>query len=181
MFGIVTLFMFCYSTFTVACQGNPSTVKPIIRRATPPLANVPLFNSNHLFSSVSPSFLREAELKHGRIAMLASVILPTLEQFTDGLAINQFQELPDITQLGLVSLMFVGEFTSMARGWENPMKKPFMIKEDYQPGDLGLGMWKRDDPSIGDKMDKELNNGRLAMIGVLGMICQELATNQQIF
>jgi hypothetical protein len=30
-------------------------------------------------------------------------------------------------------------------------------------------------------MDKELNNGRLAMIGVLGMMVQELVTHQQLF
>ena len=30
-------------------------------------------------------------------------------------------------------------------------------------------------------MDKELNNGRLIMIGVLGMTVQELVTNQQLY
>jgi hypothetical protein len=173
--------MFLYTSFAVSSNVKPTIVKPLFRGSTPPLENVQLFKSNFLFKDVNPVFLREAELKHGRIAMLASIILPTLEQFTDGLAINQFQELPDATQLYLVSLMFVGEFRTMILGWENPTKKPFTLKEDYQPGDLGIGLWNIEDPSIGTQMDKELNNGRLAMIGVLGMICQELATGQQLF
>lgn len=173
--------MFLYTTFALSPSPKSTNVKPLFRGSTPPFDNVQLFKSNFLFKDINPVFLREAELKHGRIAMLTSIILPTLEQFTDGLAINQFQELPDLTQLSLVSLMFVGEFTTMIYGWENPTKKPFTLKEDYQPGDLGIGLWNIEDPSIGEQMDKELNNGRLAMIGVLGMICQELATGQQLF
>ena len=32
--------------------------------------------------------------------------------------------------------MFISEFTSMLKGWENPLVKPFTLKDDYQPGDL---------------------------------------------
>ena len=173
--------IFLYTTLALSPNVKTTNVKPLIRGITPPLENSQLFNSNNLFKDLSPVFLREAELKHGRIAMLASIILPTLEQFTDGLAINQFQELPDISQLSLVSLMFIGEFSSMLRGWVNPYEKPFALKDDYQPGDLGFNLWNIEDPLIGNQMDKELNNGRLAMIGVLGMICQELATGKQLF
>ena len=49
--------------------------------------------------------------------------------------------------------------------------------QDYQPGDFGLGIWDRTNV---DLMDKELNNGRLATIAVLGFIVQELVTGQKI-
>jgi hypothetical protein len=173
--------MFLYTTFALSSSPKSTNVKPLIRGSTPPFENLPIFKSDFYFKGINPVLLREAELKHGRIAMLASIILPTLEQFTDGLGINQFQHLPDTAQLYLVSLMFVGEFRTMILGWENPTKKPFTLKDDYQPGDLGFGLWNIEDPSIGEQMDKELNNGRLAMIGVFGMICQELATGQQLF
>ena len=58
--------------------------------------------------------------------------------------------------------------------------KPFALKDDYQPGDFGLTFGVTD-ADLGDKLDKELNNGRLAMFGILGMITQELVTNQPIF
>jgi hypothetical protein len=34
---------------------------------------------------------------------------------------------------------------------------------------------------MGDSMDKELNNGRLAMVAMLGMMAQELVTHQRLF
>lgn len=111
-------------------------VKPIIRSATAPFANWPIFDPNVAAPGVQVSFLREAELKHGRLAMLAAVILPTLEQFTDGLGIHQFQELDSSIQIQLTYIMLVSEFNSMLNGWENPATKLFSLKEDYQPGDL---------------------------------------------
>lgn len=181
MFKFLSLTMLLCTQIASSSKTDFSNVKSVIRGPTPPLENVRLFNRDYLFKDVSPAFLREAELKHGRIAMVVAILLPTLEKFTDGLSINLFKELPDVIQLGLVSLIFAGEFTTMVRGWENPMKKPFTLKDDYQPGDLGFGLWNINDPLTGKQMDKELNNGRLAMIAALGMICQELATGQQLF
>jgi len=34
---------------------------------------------------------------------------------------------------------------------------------------------------MGELQTKEINNGRLAMIGIAGMVGQELATGQKIF
>jgi len=56
-------------------------------------------------------------------------------------------------------------------------QKAFSLKPDYQPGDYKLG-WNPDDV---DLMDKELNHSRLAMLGMLGMMVQELVTQQPLF
>ena len=157
-------------------------LKPVIRGDTAPFKTSEVFQKDFLVKdNVQISFLREAELKHGRLAMLSSIIIPTLEQFTDGLGIHQFQNLPDSMQLSIVGMMFVSEFSSMIRGWENPLEKPFTLKEDYQPGDFEFQLWKSNETESLILMDKELNNGRLAMIGVIGMIIQELVTGNKLF
>jgi light-harvesting complex I chlorophyll a/b binding protein 1 len=154
---------------------------PIIRKATAPLNDIDIFDPSVVSKNIQLSFIRESELKHGRLAMVVATAFPVMEQFSDVLGINQFQHLPVPVQLGFTGAMFVSEFTSMLKGWENPSVKVFRLKEDYQPGDLGFGVWSPDDPNIGTLMDKELNNGRLAMIGIVGMMAQELVTHQQLF
>ena len=153
--------------------------KPMIRKATAPLENVDLFDQYVFAKDVQPSFLRESELKHGRLAMVAAVLLPLSEQFSDKLGIHFFQDMPEFVAPSL-ALMFTSEFASMFKGWENPLDKPFTLKEDYQPGDLGFKIGVTEE-TLGNTMDKELNNGRLAMIGMLGMMSQELVTHHPLF
>lgn len=152
-----------------------STKTPIIVGSTKPIENFDPLNLSKDESRVP--FFREAELKHGRIAMVASTIIPITESITHKPAIFEFQHLANNIQLGIVSLMFISEFGSMLRGWENPFSKPFTLSSDYQPGDLGFSTGKLDESFL----NKELNNGRLAMIGTLGIISQELITQQPIF
>jgi hypothetical protein len=152
--------------------------RPVIRGPTAPLQNLKLFDQYVFAKNVQPSFLRESELKHGRLAMIAAVLLPVSEQFSDNLGIHFFQDNTEFVGPSL-ALMFVSEFTSMLNGWENPMVKPFTLKADYQPGDLGFKLPMNEETGI--LMDKELNNGRLAMIGILGMMVQELVTSHQLF
>jgi hypothetical protein len=175
MFTIIALVCFLFSSVSSLSSSN----KPIIRSPTAPLKNIDLFDKSVVAKDVPIVFLREAELKHGRLAMIASVLLPLSEQFSDNLGINFFQNNPEYVEFGL-SFMFISEFSSMIRGWESPTVKLFSLKENYQPGDFGLTFGVNEE-TMGNKMDKELNNGRLAMIGILGMMVQELVTQQQLF
>jgi hypothetical protein len=160
-------------------SGFMDVSKPMIRKATAPFENVKLFDQYVFAKGVQPSLLRESELKHGRLAMIAAVLLPLSEQMSGNLGVHFFQDHTEFVAPSL-ALMFTSEFASMFKGWENPLDKPFTLKEDYQPGDLGFtfGSNKND---MGIRMDKELNNGRLAMIGILGMMSQELVTQHPLF
>ena len=134
----------------------------------------PLFEPTVVAKGIQPLFLREAELKHGRLAMVSSLILPLSEIGSHTLGIHQFETLPNEVQLGVVTLMFMSEFRTLNLGWDP--KIPFRILDNYTPGDFGFGL-----PPNDVSIDSELNHGRLAMLGVLGMMAQELVTQQPLF
>merc|ERR1719263_533986 len=59
------------------------------------------------------------------------------------------------------------------------------IRPNHIPGDLGFfggnKLAKSDPTKFKDFQTKEINNGRLAMIGIAGMVAQELVTGAKIF
>jgi hypothetical protein len=161
---------------------SPVLYKPkevVIRDSAPPFEKFDPFQLSE--DDTRLVFYREAELKHGRIAMIASTTIPLVEQFTHKACIHEFDNLPTNVKLLIVGTMFMSEFSSMFRGWENPTEKPFTLRSGYQPGDYGFSTIDLTAENSGELLDKELNNGRLAMIGALGMITQELATNAPLF
>ena len=128
--------------------------------------------------------LREAELKHSRWGMISAVAIPVTELVTHEKAIHVLDDANPNIVIAFVGAIAAAEFQSMLSGWEDPFvgSNYLKLKEDYQPGDLGFGLSR----SFLDKdelfmSDAELNNGRLAMIGSLGMIVQELVTDKPIF
>jgi len=114
--------------------------------------------------------LREAELKHARVAMMASVglvgqhffRLPGFDGAPAGLAAVYSGE----GVLGLSVLLNVLAFLELV--W-----RP---KKDKEPGNFGdpFGV----DMYTGEMRNKELSNGRFAMICVLGILIAEVATGK---
>lgn len=115
--------------------------------------------------------LRTAEIKHGRVAMMASlgavvqhfVKLPGFQDVPSGLrAVNT-----PPGSFGFIALFAVAGFLELGPWSEQP---------DKAPGNFGdpLGLSQYDE----DMRNRELNNGRAAMFAAIGIIAAELLTGK---
>uniref|UniRef100_UPI0016CA68C3 Uncharacterized protein n=1 Tax=Isochrysis galbana TaxID=37099 RepID=UPI0016CA68C3 len=156
-----------------ACQGIQAKLDMV--GACKPLGFFDPLGFSKDASPASMAKFREAELKHGRVAMLACAGMITADKFHplyDGkLSSNPLLAIAQVPKLGLLQiLLFIGFMEVF--GILNS-RRP-----DYKPGDfLGSSQW--DTTEVWDNYQlRELNNGRLAMFASIGMLTHAYITGK---
>ena len=144
---------------------------------------------------------REAETQHGRVAMLAVLGMLVTEEPIElhplfeadnkdiGPAIRHLDEVRAVSPFFFEAFAIVIGLLELNRaliGWKTPGEdvKFQEIKDEYFPGDISFDPFNlrpNSEREFAAMSAKELNNGRLAMIGVMGFILQELVNGEEIF
>ena len=131
------------------------------------------------------AFMREAELKHSRWSMISLISMPLIESYTHYPATYHITNAPLQLKILIVTLIGLGEFNTLLRGWENPFlnhTNTFKLDPEYQPGDFGLGIRNGLSFFTEDTLNNfELNHGRLAMITSIIVIVLEVVNNTPLF
>jgi len=133
-------------------------------------------------------FYREAEIKHGRICMSATLGFLVAEKFHPlyggDIDVPSVFAGKDARLLPFWAALFV-----LAGGVESQSFERASygtsgeLEEGEEPGDIGydpLGLLPSDPEELEAIQNKEILNGRFAMISLLGMVAEELVTGEKL-
>jgi len=143
---------------------------------------------------------QESELKHGRVSMLAFLGIVVGEKLgiffgdsIDGPAIFQYQQaegLFNAWSANVLGFALAVEGYNIVNGWQSIDETREAevgiagLKDNYEVGNLKfdpLGLKPKNAQDLKTMKTKEINNGRLAMLAVAGIVAQELITGESIF
>jgi len=125
---------------------------------------------------------RAIEIKHGRVAQLAVLgyFVPEFFRFPGYLSSSaeiKFEDVPNgVAALSKVPVEGIAQILL----FQSVIELAYPQKDDKAAGDIAPPGWTRytDDAVKTDKLNKEINNGRLAMVAITGEIVQNILTGQ---
>ena len=132
-------------------------------------------------------WLREAELKHGRVSMLA-VVGFVLSEFVNfpmysGMHVDDSNAAPTAVGVSaMLQIVFAAGFEEYRTNKGNITFETMFIDPDRVPGDLGFDPLGYKSKGEYDKLQlNELKHGRLAMLAIGGMIHHNFVTGKHLF
>ena len=125
-------------------------------------------------------FYREVELKHGRVAMLAvtGYIIQELARFPGAIDLSgtTFASIPNgVGAIGAIPSLGWLQIVASIGYWELIGMEDRRGSEE--PGDFGTGYFGKSlqGQEKKEKLTKKIQNGRLAMLGIMELITHDLA------
>ena len=199
--GSATAFSFFPGPAAPAAKAAPATPAFSVETMPGALPPVGFFDPLGFAANADENTLkryREAEVTHGRVAMLAVIGFLVGEAVEgssflfdaqiSGPAISHFEQIPDGWDALIVTFIGAAEAQRAQIGWVDPANaqydRPGQLRDDYYPGDIGfdpLGIRPEDPAELDEMITKELQNGRLAMLAAAGFLAQETANGLGIF
>lgn len=130
--------------------------------------------------------LRLVEIKHGRIAMLAvvgylvtdaGIRFPGAESCPGGFAALEPGAIPELVWIQFVATVLLAEMVNRDAGLASGGKAMGQFPGDFRNGKLDFGWDKQSDAWKKNKRTIELNQGRAAQMGILGIMVHEKLGN----
>mmetsp|Transcript_79394 Transcript_79394/g.146008 ORF Transcript_79394/g.146008 Transcript_79394/m.146008 type:complete len:254 (-) Transcript_79394:77-838(-) len=144
------------------------------------------FDPLYLSDYFDIKWLREAELKHGRICMLATTGIIFQEFYSlpkyPGYTPNPVEALSTVPQNALLQILAFAAYVEITSNKGKIDQFTMFEDPNRKPGDVGFDPLKfGENPKTRERLElAELKNGRLAMLAFFGMITQVQVTGKPV-